>query len=137
MNQKQANIKVTRKQFFRYWLRFTKSFHDLAPREMDVLAQYLYYHSMYSEQILNDKVLWKTVFDYETKIIIKKELGMKDAQLQNMMTTLRKKKVIINGKINKIYIPNISPNADSFKIIYNLIINEEETSKEDKGDSQA
>lgn len=129
---KQANIKCSRKLFFKHWLRLTRPFHKLTNKEIDVVALLLYYHDEYKNETKNKKMLWKYVFDYETKMLIKKELdNMKDQILQNILTSLRKKKVVINNKINPVYIPDIKKGTDNFKIIFNLIINAEGDKEKD------
>lgn len=132
MGKKQANIKTSKKLFFKHWLNFTKPFHKLTNKEIEVVSLLLYYHSKYREETNNNKILWKMIFDYDTKMLIKKELdNMKDQILQNLLSSLRKKKVIVNNKINPVYIPDLDKDSNNFKIIYNFIINGEKDIKED------
>jgi hypothetical protein len=65
------------------------------------------------------------VFDYDTKQLIKKELGIKDPNLQNVLTSLRKKGVVIDNEIVSTYIPNIEVDSNNFKIIFNFNIVED------------
>lgn len=125
MGKKQANIRTSKKQFFKHWLNLTKPFHKLTEQEIDVVSLFLYYHNEFKDGTTNKKMLWKFVFDYDTKMLIKKELGMKDQGLQNVLTVLRKKKVIINNTINPVYIPDLNTGDKDFKIIFNLLINEQ------------
>lgn len=121
-NKKIANINVTLKSLFFKWLDITSSFHNLKKQEKDILALLLYYHYIYSKDITNNKILWKIVFDYETKLKIRKELNIKDPSIQNALTSMRKKNIIKNNKIVDTYIPNISQDANNFKIIFNFNI---------------
>lgn len=124
-NIKQANINIKIKDIFRKWIEITYSFHKLTPQQQDVLALFLYYHYKFKQDITNDKILWKVVFDYETKRLIKEELNIEDQSLQNVLTVLRKKGVIKNNTIIGNYILDIIPNSNNFKVIYNFnIINE-------------
>jgi hypothetical protein len=124
-NIKQANINITLKGMFRQWLEITKPFHKLAKQQQDVLALLLYYHYMFKKDITTEKVLWKMVFDYDTKAKIKEELGIKDAVLHNNLTILRKKNIIINNQIVSTYIPKLTDNAKNFKVIFNFnLVNE-------------
>lgn len=137
MSKKVVNLNVNEKTFYKYWLEFTKPFHKLKKRETDVLALLLYYRYKYKEVIQDDKILWKMVFDYDTKMLIKKELGdMGDQVLQNSLTKLRKGKVIIDNEINSAYIPTFKKNDKVFEIIYRFNINEEKHTEEDKGNSK-
>ncbi len=124
-NSKIANINVTPKKLFRRWLDITYTFHRLTDQERDVLSLLLYYHYLFKKEISNNTILWKMVFDYDTKMKIKEELDMKDAVLQNTLTSLRKKRVIKNNTIVNTYVPNLEDNAKSFSVIYNLTILDE------------
>jgi hypothetical protein len=119
-NSKVANINVTLKNLFSRWLDITVTFHKLRKKERDVLALLLYYHYVYSKELTNGTILWKMVFDYDTKMKIKEELEMKDSALQNILTSLRKKNVIKDNKIVPTYIPEMERTSTSFKIIFNL-----------------
>lgn len=121
-NVKQANLNVTLKKLFRYWLQITKLFHKLTKQQQDVLSLFLYYHYVYKTQITNDKILWKTVFDYDTRLLISKELNVKEYTIENILTILRKKKIIINNTINSMYIPDLDKDSKNFKIIFNFNI---------------
>jgi hypothetical protein len=121
-NSKTANINITIKDLFKKWLDITKLFHKLTNQELDVLALLLYYHYKYKQEITNDKILWKIVFDYDTKHLIKEELDIKDQGIQNVLSNLRKKNIIDDGKIRKAYIPDLEDKGNNFKIIFNFNI---------------
>lgn len=125
-NIKQANLNVKIKNFFFRYIEFLKPFHNLTNQEQKVLALFLYYHYKLSKEITNNKVLWKEVFDYDTKRLILDELQIEDSGLQNILTSLRKKKVIIDKQISKNYIPDITNNPKTFVLTFNfnLIYNE-------------
>lgn len=117
-NTKVANVNVDLKGLFLKWLEITRAFHGLTPQQQSVLSLFLYYHYKFKKEITNNKILWKLVFDYETKRLIKEELGVKDSVLQNILTTFRKQNIIIDGKINPLYIPELEEDAKDFKVIF-------------------
>lgn len=121
-NQKNANINVSLKSLFKRWLDVTYSFHKLPKQPSKVLALLLYHHFQLSKEITNDKILWKIVFDYDTKAKIKKELSIDDQTMQNNLTKLRKLNIIENNIINPMYIPDLSKDSKNFKVIYNFNI---------------
>lgn len=125
-NIKSATLNVKIKNFFFRYIEFLKPFHNLTNQEQKVLALFLYYHYKLSKEITNNKVLWKEVFDYDTKRLILDELQIEDSGLQNILTSLRKKKVIIDKQISKNYIPDITNNPKTFVLTFNfnLIYNE-------------
>lgn len=121
-NIKIANLNVKIKTFFFRYIEFLKPFHKLSPQQCNVLALLLYYHYKFSKEITNNKVLWKEVFDYDTKQLIIEELGISVAQIENILTQLRKKNVVIDKKISELYIPNIKNDSKTFSITYNFNI---------------
>lgn len=125
-NIKTANLNVKIKNFFFRYIEFLKPFHKLSTQHSTVLALLLYYHYKLSKEITNNKILWKSVFDYDTKILITEELNMSNASLENVLTSLRKKKVIINKEISPLYIPNLNNIKEKFTININFKITDEE-----------
>lgn len=121
-NSKIANINIKLKDLFFKWMEITKPFHGLTNQQQSVLALYLYYYYKYKQEITNNKILWKVIFDYDTKMLIKEELGIKDPGFQNIMHQLRKKNIINNDRITPAYIPALEDDASSFKIIFNFNI---------------
>src|SRR3970282_21089 len=104
-NIKQANINIHLKELFIRWLDITSAFHNLTKQQKQVLGLFLYYHYKYQKDITNNKILWKVVFDYDTRQEIKNELGIKDAVLQNILSKFRKDKIIKDNKIVSTFIP--------------------------------
>lgn len=122
MNNKQVSLNVKLKDFFKLWLKVTRPFHKLTQTEENLLSLLLYYHYIYRKEITNNKILWKIVFDYDTKLKIKEELNMNDNRLQTSLTILRKKKIIVNNTISPVFIPNLSLDSKEFKVVYNFKI---------------
>lgn len=121
-NSKIANLNVTLKDLFFKWLDITKSFHKLNNQQQQVLALLLYHHYLLKKETTNNKILWKLVFDYDTRMKIKEELEMSDNVFQNILTILRKKKVIVEGEISKVFIPELDLSTKNFKVIFNFNI---------------
>jgi hypothetical protein len=122
-NVKQANININLKDLFLKWLDITSSFHKLTKQQKHVLALFLYYHYKFKKEITNDKMLWKVVFDYDTKLLIEQELNIKNAGLQNILTLFRKRKIINeHNEITSTFIPALEPGSKEFKVIFNFNI---------------
>lgn len=121
-NIKQATQNIRLKDLFLKWLEITSSFHGLTKQHRKILAQFLYYHYTYSKDITNNKILWKTVFDYDTKKLIEEELGVTNQAIQNFLTYSRKNNVIIGNEVNKAYVPDLSKDSNNFKVIFNFNI---------------
>ena len=121
-NTKQANINIKIKDLFFRWLEITSAFHNLTIQQKKVLGLLLYHHFRLKSEITNKKILWKLVFDYETKRLIKEELNIKDSVLQNILTKFRKIGVIKNNQITSTFIPDINKDSNNFKVIFNFNI---------------
>jgi len=121
-NAKIANMNIKLKDLFLKWLEITKSFHGLSKQRQQILALFLFYHYEYSKDITNEKILWKTVFDYDTKKLIEEELGVSNQAVQNFLTYCRRVGIISKGKVTSAYIPPITKGSKNFKIIFNFNI---------------
>ena len=121
-NVKSANLNVKIKNFFFRYIEFLQPFHKLQKQQYTIVALLLYYHYEFSKEITNNKILWKTVFDYDTKILITDELNITTQGLENIYTKLRKAKVIIDNEISSVYIPQIDKKNKTFTININFKI---------------
>ena len=121
-NVRVATLTTDIKGFFRDWLKITGPFHKLSKKEQDVLGLLLYHHHILRKDISNDEILWKIVFDYDTKIKIKEELGIKDTALQNLLTSLRKRGAIHSNKIVPNFVPILTEDVNNYKIVFNINI---------------
>jgi hypothetical protein len=124
-NIKVANINTTIKKLFKDWLYLTKIFHKLTDQQINILSLFLYEYYKLKKEVTNERIINEVLFDYKIKMKIKEELGIKDPSLQNAMTIFRKKGIIVNNQLSKLFIPQIEKDANNFKLIYNFnIINE-------------
>lgn len=123
-SKKVANLKCSRKEVFEKWIEFTRTFHGLRPQLQKVVVLLLVYHYEYSQIIKNEKIVWKQVFDYDTKQKIAAEVGVQMNTFDNLLAELRRKKVIINNTVSPLYNPNIKKDDKSFHIIINFKIDE-------------
>ena len=122
-NRNIANINTDLKTLLKHWLGFTKPFHNLSKKEQEVLAVFLFYYFILKKEIKNEDLVWKVLFDYDIKLNIKKELNdLPDYSMQNYLSAFRRKGVIKDNKIYKTYIPNIEFDSNTFQIIYNFKI---------------
>lgn len=118
---KLVKIPVTTKSLFKSYLSLTKPINKLGPKEIDVLSLILYYNHAEKPNFKREEDRWRKVFDYDTKMLIKEELEMKDYSLQNILSSLRRKKVIKNNVVMPYYIPDID-NSSTFKLVFQFQI---------------
>lgn len=117
--EKKVPIKTDSKKFYRQYLELMNPFVKLRGKELDVLAQLLYYNNKLKS--IDEKHRWVVIFDYDNKQAIREELGLSEASLNNNLSALRKKGMIKNNKVIKGLL--IYPNKNS-KLTFNFIINE-------------
>ena len=96
--EKEIKIPVKERDFFRMYLAIRQPFDKLRERDTDIFAELLYYEYKYSS-ISDEKVKWKMVFDYSTKLEIASKLGISTDIIRNSLTYLRKKGKIGKGNI--------------------------------------
>lgn len=117
-----ANITTNFNGVISKWINFTHPFHKLTKQEQETLTALLIYYFKFKETLDDEDIIWKMVFDYETKLEIQNMLGAKDYTLQNTFSKLRKRNILKNNKVIKSYIPNIEKDSKNFKIVYNFTI---------------
>lgn len=120
MNNGKFKIPCNKKNFYKRWLLITKPFHKLKPRQISVLTELLYYYDMLKDDYKDKDLLWKMIFDYETKLKIRNDLNIEDHIMQNSLTILRKSGVIKNNRIIDKFIPVIEDNK--YKLEFEFVI---------------
>ena len=120
MDEMIIRISTTKRLYFRQVLNLLKGFEPLnkcQPRELDVLAE-LYYWNYYYKDIPEES-RGKLIFDYDTKRAIADYLNIDNAVLDNSLSALRKKNIIVGRKVPKTF--NIEFNKS---IIFQFVENE-------------
>lgn len=102
-----VRIPCTLDTLFRYWFLFLEPFHHLTEREMDVITSFTKHRYMLSKVIKDSEVLDRVTMSEDTKRKVREDCNITLAHFQVIMGKLRKSKVIIDGKINPKFIPNI------------------------------
>jgi len=124
-NKKEVVINTNFKDLMYYWLKFIKPFHNLPEQPMRILALVLYYYFEYKEKITDDEIIWKMIFEYDTKVKILNELNIKNHTLENKFTDLRKRGVIKNNTVDKKFIPDLNINSKEFQINFRFNIKDD------------
>jgi hypothetical protein len=103
--------------FFKYWFEFLKPFHNLTEREINVISSFVKNRYELSKVIKDDDILDKVVMSEDTKRKVREECNITLPHFQVIMSKLRKNKVILDGRINPKFIPNIVEEEDSFQLL--------------------
>lgn len=110
-------IPTSQKKFFRFWFEFLKPFHKLTDREIDVITAFTYERYNLGKVISDEDILDKVVMSEDTKKKIREEYKVTPAYFQVIMGKLRRNGLIVNNKINPRFIPNITEDNGSFKLM--------------------
>lgn len=103
--------------FFKYWFEFLKPFHNLTEREINVISSFVKNRYELSKVIKDDDILDKVVMSEDTKRKVREECNITLPHFQVIMSKLRKNKVILDGRINPRFVPNIIEEEDSFQLL--------------------
>lgn len=109
------------KSFFRLWFKFLEPFHKLTDREIDVITSFVKQRYELSKVIKDNEILDKVTMSEDTKKKVREECNITLPHFQVIMGKLRKNKVIIDGKINPRFIPNIDEETGIFQLL--LLLN--------------
>ena len=104
-------------KFFRYWLEFLKPFHSLSEREMQVATLFIKQRYELSKVISDEDILNRVLMGEETKKAMREECGLSLPHFQVIMGKFRKKKIIVDNKINPKFIPNITEENGVFQLL--------------------
>jgi hypothetical protein len=115
-------IHTSKQSIFRYWLEFLKPYHKLRNKEIEALSLLLYYRYELSRDISDMSMVDMVLFSTQTRNKIREDLGgMEQKNFNNLLTSLRKKGIIMPGnKINPKLIPNMTENG--FKLVFDFDI---------------
>lgn len=104
-------------KFFRYWFEFLRPFHKLTDREIDVISAFSKHRYELSKVIKDKDILDKVTMSEDIKKKVREECNITLPHFQVIMGKLRKSKVIIDGKINQKFIPNIDEESGYFQLM--------------------
>ena len=122
-NQSVAPISCSIKDFFNYWLVFTKPFHKLGNKEIKILSYLLYKRYELSKIINDDSLLDKYLFNNEIREEVRLASNCSKPHFQLLLTKLRKAGVLLDNNIlNKRFIPDITDDTRVFNILYQFKI---------------
>lgn len=103
--------------FFKMWFMFLQPFHHLTEREMEVIASFIKQRYELSKVIADNAILDKVTMSEDIKKKVREECDVSLPHFQVIMSKLRKNKVIIDNRINPRFIPRISEENGSFKLM--------------------
>lgn len=122
-NQSVTPIPCSLEEFFHYWLVFTKPFHKLGTREIEILSMFLLKRFELSKIIKEDSLVDKYLFSSDVREEIRSKTEFNKNHFHLILTNLRKSGILSSDNIiNKRFIPDISEDITSFNLLYQFTI---------------
>lgn len=84
---------------------------------MDVITSFVKQRYELSKVIKDNEILDKVTMSEDTKRKVREECNITLPHFQVIMGKLRKNKVIVDGRINPRFIPNVREDAGSFQLL--------------------
>jgi hypothetical protein len=103
--------------FFRYWVEFLRPFHNLTNRQMDIFTCFIKRRHELGKKIIDSNILDTHLMGDNIKREIREECNISLPHFQVIMGELKKKKLIVDNKINPRFIPIIKEEDGNFKMM--------------------
>jgi hypothetical protein len=119
--EKVLNFQTDLKKVFRAYVELLQPVLKLQKRNADVFAEILYLNYVKRNIPYEDR--FDLIFSTSYKKIIKENLNITDAILQNSLSSLRKINLIVDNCVPEKYL--IYPKDNKISVKYNISINED------------
>lgn len=110
-------------RFFKYWVEFLRPIHKINPRDVEVMAMFLYKRYQLSKVIRDEQILNTTLMSRKIRKEIRDELGIPTNYFQVILRHLRDKKAIVGDCINPKFIPKLDDTQPDYKLIVQFSFN--------------
>lgn len=98
-------VPSTNENFIRAWLEVMRPLHKMTPKEMDYVAILLEKRAIIANEVNDQGMIDKLLFDEETKEIVRKKAKVSSSHAKVILYNLKKKGVIKGKRMNPMYIP--------------------------------
>jgi hypothetical protein len=119
--QKIISIVTNREKYFQQYITLLHPMHNMRHKEIQVLAQLMYYYDKYRH--FDEDMRIRIVFDVDTKMRIRQKLKMSESSFNNNMSELRKKKAIVDNTLAPAW--RISTGDNVQELIFKFILKDE------------
>ena len=104
-------------KLFRAYVELLQPLFKLRSREAEVFSQLLYYNYL-KRDIVNLTDRFELIFSSKNKKVIMSNLSIKDSILQNTLSVLRKKNLIVNNEVPTKYL--VYPTSNTLELVFKL-----------------
>jgi len=120
--EKNVTIPTDESKFYRQYLEILNPIINLRGKELDVLAELLFHNNRLKD--IPEDLRWKLIFEADTKTSIRDKLNLSEASLNNNLTGLRKKRIIVERKVIKNFLVRLDEN---FSLKFNFKMKKSES----------
>ena len=110
-------IPVTEDTLYYNWMLYTKPIHNLTLTEIAVAASLLKHRNRLEGLVSDPSILDREVLGNTVRNEVIKECNITIKHYRMIMTNLRKHKFIIDGRIDKKFIPDVSKERNTFNAV--------------------
>lgn len=142
ISKQNRGVKCTTISAYKYYFTIINGLLNLTKKEIDIVSKLYYYNHIISKSVTDPKLAGLLLFSKEYKGKIVKELSIKPLLLNNYISSLKEKSIILVDEKDGVNIKWLNPShfldidKDVVQIVFNLKIEEEKedvTEKEEPG----
>lgn len=115
IDRKVAELEVNMYDAIFWYLKLTQPLNNLIKSEIKLVSIILYMYHVSDEKDIEKR--WKNVFSYDNRIKMMEYMDINSSSLNNHLTRLRQKDILINNKIIPNLNPFISKDSEMFEVI--------------------
>lgn len=114
-----AALKVpcTPETFVRTWFKYLTQVHKLTEKEADVAAEFVKHYMALSKEMSDEEHINEILFSKKVKNQICEDLRLNQPHFRTILQSLRRNKIIVNGKLDKRYVPSYVP-GEKFRLMF-------------------
>lgn len=112
----------SKSEFFILWVSLLNVFLSIRKKEIAVLAKIIEKRYYISLSTTDELEIAKILFSTKMRVSMREELKLDELNFNNILCTLRKKKLIMKNKINPKLIPILDKDFKEFELTYKVII---------------
>lgn len=98
-------VPTTSDEFLRAWLEVMRPLHKLTPKEMDYAAVLLKKREEIANEVSDQGLIDKLLFDEDTKEAVRREANISPSHAKAILYSMKNKGVIVGRRIDSRFIP--------------------------------
>lgn len=110
-------VPCTPETFVRTWFKYLTQVHKLTEKEADVAAEFVKHYMALAKEMSDEEHINEILFSKKVKNQICKDLGLNQPYFRTILQNLRRNKIIVNGKLEKVYVPSYVP-GEKFRLMF-------------------